>query len=216
MTSPPVLMLAEDSDRRKVVLLGDTQVGKTCITNSMRGLPFTNDIPPTIGVDYTSIERVVKGNKITFDIYDTAGQEKYHSVTLNSLRDSQYGLIVYDITDRKSFQDVEMWNEKLLDGCRNCVRYLIANKLDLEANRKVSKEEGEELAAKLGMNSFVEVSAKDGINMENLLKYMSNEVTPPKPTKKVEIKETPPKQSEQNQEEEQDQEDQKKKCCLLI
>lgn len=200
-----MLVLGEDHERRKVVILGDTQVGKTCITNVMRGLPYKPDVPSTIGVDYCSIDYkdTTSGNTITFDVYDTAGQEKFHSVTLNSLREAQIGLVVYDVTDRKSFEHVDEWSNKIIDGSGDsCIRFLIANKTDMKSKRVVKPEEGERKASNLGMKGFIEVSAKENINLTKLLQYMANEKTVPAP-RKLEIAMS---QSEEVEEK-------KKKCC---
>lgn len=201
-----MLMLAEDSERKKVVILGDTQVGKTCLINALRGLPYKPDLPSTIGTDYFSIDVVDKStqNKITLDVYDTAGQEKYHSITLNSLREAQIGLVVYDITDKSSFDHVKQWTEKIIEGSGSqCVIYLIGNKSDMQSKRVISTKEGETLANTLNIASFVEVSAKNGINIAELLQYMSNEKTAPRPEKlEIRIEETP-----------ESLEEKKKKCC---
>ena len=202
-----MLVLGEDHERRKVVILGDTEVGKTCITNVMRGLPYKPNVPATIGVDYCSIDFTDKssGNTITFDIYDTAGQEKFHSVTLNSLREAQIGLIVYDVTDRKSFDDVDEWSNKILDASGpNCIRFLIANKSDMQSKRVVTSEEGERKANVLGMKGFIEVSAKDNTNLQKLLQYMANEKTAP-PPRKLEI--------DISKSDEKEVAEKKKKCC---
>ena len=129
---------------------------------------FEENYQATIGLDFQSKNITIHDQDVRLIIYDTAGQEKFRSLIPMYIREAQIILLVYDITDKESFDSIPKWIQEVKDVLNKEVVFaLIGNKLDLENQRKVSFEEGKKLAEQ---NNFIfqEVSAKTGINFENL------------------------------------------------
>jgi Ras-related protein Rab-5C len=152
----------------KVVLIGATSVGKTCIVKRSTTGIFDCSIMPTLGASYTS-KLVNVGDAITrLLIWDTAGQERYRGITPMYYRNAVAAIIVYSIVDRESFKQVEVWLRSLEENIPSGVLlFLVGNKADLEENRDVTLDEGQEKAT--GMHAvFSEVSAKTGDGVDEL------------------------------------------------
>ena len=153
----------------KIVLIGNTQVGKTCFFKRLTKGIFAEKNISTIGIDRAKITKIIsvpedpfdsssKEKEIEFsiDFFDTAGQERYRSITSGYYKNSHGLLLLYDITNKKSFEDVEVWMQSVLDNLgdkgsnkkKNYSLILIGNKIDLEENRVITKEEGEEICKK--------------------------------------------------------------------
>jgi Ras-related protein Rab-8A len=152
----------------KLLMIGDSSVGKTSILNKYVTNKFTDEFTTTIGIDF-HIKRIAVNNKIVkLQLWDTAGQERFRSVTIGYFRGAQGALVVYDITNRESFKNIKKWMEDIDKNCYNgIIIFLVGNKIDEIQNRKVSTEEGEELGKKYNINYF-ECSAKTGKNIEEL------------------------------------------------
>ena len=149
----------------KIILIGDTNVGKTSIISKyLTGVFQPNNTIPTIAAEFaTKIIQIKEGGFIKAQIWDTAGQEKYKSITSHHYRKAVGGLIVYDITKRTSFDNVLQWLSDLKNNAdKGCICALVGNKIDLvEKNhriREVSEDEGKLLAKKYEM-LFYETSA---------------------------------------------------------
>ena len=143
---------------------------------------------PTIGVDFKIRTFESGGSTVKLQIWDTAGQERFKTITASYYKGAHGIILVYDITDRQSFKDIENWLAEVDKyGTENVVKMLVGNKSDLEANRQVKTEEGKSLADSLNIK-FLETSAKDAINVEKAFTTLSNEikskvqVRPNKPT----------------------------------
>ena len=109
-------------------------------------------------------------------IWDTAGQERFKTITASYYKGAHGIILVYDITDRQSFKDIENWLAEIDKyGNENVVKLLVGNKSDLEASRQVKAEEGKTLADSLGIK-FLETSAKDAVNVEKAFTTLSNEI----------------------------------------
>lgn len=109
-------------------------------------------------------------------IWDTAGQERFKTITASYYKGAHGIILVYDITDRQSFKDIENWLAEVDKyGNENVVKLLVGNKSDLEASRQVKTEEGKTLADSLGIK-FLETSAKDAVNVEKAFTTLSNEI----------------------------------------
>ncbi len=107
-------------------------------------------------------------------IWDTAGQERFKTITASYYKGAHGIILVYDITDKQSFKDIENWLAEVDKyGNENVVKMLVGNKSDLEANRQVKTEEGKSLADSLGIK-FLETSAKDAVNVEKAFTTLSN------------------------------------------
>ena len=158
----------------KIVIFGDTAVGKTCIVNQLKTNNFDDKAEATIGAGETNIKRIYNGKPIELQLWDTAGQERFQSLSVTYARNAQIVILTYSITDRQSFESIRTWNNALekVDLDANCVKYLVANKIDLSSESLVDKEEGESLAEDLGAK-FISVSAKTGQFIPNLLELLT-------------------------------------------
>ena len=122
----------------------------------------------SIGVDFKLKNIEVKGKKVKLQVWDTAGQETFRTITTSYYKGAQAIIVVFDITDRDSFEHVKNWMADVDKFAKDGVlRILSGNKCDLEHQRKVSKDEGKELASKYGIN-YIETSAKETTNIEEL------------------------------------------------
>ena len=148
----------------KIVICGDTAVGKTNLLTRYMSNTFSPNPKPTIGVDFLSKNFVIKGKTVKVQFFDTAGQEKYRSVCSNYYRHADGIILVYDITHRPSFENLDDWLaeiKKFQTKKFECL--LVGNKKDLEEKRSITTEEGKEFAEKRGY-FFAETSAKDDEN----------------------------------------------------
>ena len=160
----------------KVVLVGDSFVGKTNIMSKYIKNEFHEDSKATVGVEFGSKQFTVEGHTIKAQIWDTAGQERYKAITSAYYKGARGAFIVYDITRKQSFESVEKWvNDVTAVADKNITIILIGNKSDLEDQRQVTKEQGEEKANKLEI-AFMETSAFSGENLEKAFNMMINEV----------------------------------------
>ena len=160
----------------KIILVGDTSVGKTNIINKYIKNEFREDFYATIGVEFSHKKFVVDNHKIKAQIWDTAGQERYKAITRAYYKGAKGAFIVYDITRKETFDDVDKWRNELISSCNKEVTImLIGNKCDLEDQREISKEQGEEKAKSFGF-SFLETSAFSGENLENGFKMLIEEI----------------------------------------
>ena len=154
----------------KYVIVGDASVGKSNLLLRYTHGEFREEYQLTIGVEFGSNNLVINNSIYRIQIWDTAGQENFRSITRSYYKNSACALIVYDITRRVSFESLSDW----IEDCKNSspktvVMVLVGNKCDLSQNREVNEEEGREFAEKHGM-LFFETSAKTGQNVEELFK----------------------------------------------
>ncbi len=160
----------------KVILIGDSGVGKTNIMSKYLKNQFMENSKATVGVEFGSKLFNHQGHKIKAQIWDTAGQEKYNSLTSSYYRGAQGALVVYDITQKDSFEKVEKLVNDLREKSETKIYIiLVGNKIDKEQNRIISKEEGENLAEKLKID-FCEVSAKSGDGIDNAFQKLIDKV----------------------------------------
>jgi len=160
----------------KVVLVGDSFVGKTNIMSKYLKNEFHDDSKATVGVEFGAKYFKVQGHAIKAQIWDTAGQERYKAITSAYYKGSKGAFIVYDITRKNSFDSVERWvNDVKSVANKNITIIIIGNKCDLEDQRQVSKEEGESKASQLEV-AFLETSAYSGDNLEKAFDMMLNEI----------------------------------------
>jgi len=172
----------------KLVLLGDSRVGKSSVVIRFVKNEFDQYKFPTIGATFLTQSVAVGDYLVKFEIWDTAGQEKYRSLAPLYYRGASAALIVYDITNRESFDNARKWIEEVqTQEGPHVVIGLAGNKLDLAANRQVSTEEGEAFARE---NNFIffETSAKNSTNIKEIFRAIAQEVPnkkPPKPKQGV-------------------------------
>ena len=155
----------------RICLLGDAGVGKTSLLSRFCDNTFKENYNNTIGVDFRLV--TLKCNDIItkIHIWDTAGQERFRSLALNYLNNSHGFIFMYDITDAESFNNVVNWiNLALEKNVKTIANFLVGNKCDNEENRKVTKEEAENLAKERNL-FFMETSAKTDNNVQKLFYY---------------------------------------------
>ena len=146
-------------------LLGESQVGKTCLCGVYLGLEFQSDTLHTIGMEKLYTEMTMPdGNKVSIKIWDTAGQERFRSIALQSLRTSKGIAVVFNVADKTSFDKINYWLEQIKNVSVNIPIVLFGNKCDLE-NRQVTKEEAENYAKEKNILYF-ETSAKNNIGVK--------------------------------------------------
>ena len=152
----------------KYIIIGDSTVGKSNILTQYVYEKFSEEIQPTLGVEFASKNAIVDNKIYRIQIWDTAGAENFRSITRAYYKNSVCAFIVYDITRRETFENVKIWLEDIHNQCpQTAIMVLVGNKIDLESERQISYEEGANFAEKNNM-SFFETSAKTGANIENL------------------------------------------------
>ena len=130
----------------------------------------------TIGCEFMAKNIQIKDRNVRIQIWDTAGQESYRSITRSYYKSSTCAFIVYDITDRKSFSNISTWLDECKEMCyKDILICLIGNKIDLEDKRLVSKEEGQKFADDNGL-LFFEASAKNGTNIEEIFNKCTDDI----------------------------------------
>ena len=162
---------------RKVITLGDSEVGKTSLILRLLDNVFTHNYLSTIGFDLKKkLVKLDNGEEIRLLIYDTAGQERFRALSRNYIKKANGILIVYDITNKVTFQNAENWIKYARDEMsKNIPMYLVGNKSDLEELRQISIEEGEKLSDQYGLK-FYETSSKNGNNVEKCFKDLSKDL----------------------------------------
>ena len=163
--------------KRNIITLGKTDVGKTCILNRYFNKTFSSSTLMTIGMDCYTKKYIINSKNFKVNFYDTAGQEKYHSIVSNYLRNAHGIILVYDITTKDSFEIIDMWIQELnnINNTKNII--LLGNKVDLNINRVISKEDGIKLSKKINCD-FFEVSAASNENINEAIEkivYMTCE-----------------------------------------
>jgi len=160
----------------KVVLIGDSGVGKTNILSRYIKDDFSIETKNTVGVEFGSKIIKFKDNTIKIQIWDTAGQERYRSITNAYYKGAKGAMVVYDISKRYTFENVDKWISELrLINGNNILIILIGNKSDLKLLRKINAGEANFKANQLGIN-FFEVSALDSSNIHKAFEEMIKEI----------------------------------------
>ncbi|XP_042570955.1 ras-related protein Rab-19-like isoform X1 [Cyprinus carpio] len=171
----------EDEDRCdflfKIILIGDSNVGKTCVIHSFRSGLFSDGQHNTIGVDFTVRTIDIDGKRVKMQVWDTAGQERFRTITQSYYRSAHGAMIAYDLTRRPTFESVPHWIQGVEQyGAANVVFVLIGNKCDLEAQRQVLFEDACTLAEHTGALAALETSAKQHHNIEEAFELMAREL----------------------------------------
>ncbi|KAG1331238.1 ras-related protein RABA2a [Cocos nucifera] len=160
----------------KVVLIGDSGVGKSNLLSRFTRNEFCLESKSTIGVEFATRTLQVEGRIIKAQIWDTAGQERYRAITSAYYRGALGALLVYDVTKPTTFENVSRWLKELRDHAdSNIVIMLIGNKTDLEHLRAVPGEDGRSFAEREGL-SFIETSALEAINVEKAFQMILAEI----------------------------------------
>ena len=150
----------------KIVLIGDTSVGKTNILSKYLSNEFDPDSKATVGVEFGTKDFKIGNNIVKVQIWDTAGQERYRSITNAYYKGAKGSLLVYDITNPKTFESLDKWLSDLKTNAEEKISIvLIGNKTDLEDQRKITTEQGKEKAEFYNL-TFMETSALNGNNIQ--------------------------------------------------
>ena len=154
----------------KIIVIGDSSVGKSCLTTQAVRNNFEEFYTATIGFEFLTFNIGINNNVLKLQIWDTCGQEVYKSLITNFYRNSSLALIIYAINNMDSFKHAENWlNELKAQANPNVKVFLVGNKSDLENERVVSREEGEKFKEEKNLDKFIETSAKTGENARNVL-----------------------------------------------
>ena len=174
----------------KLLLIGNSSVGKSSLLFRFVENVWDDNFVPTIGVDFV-IKKIlifnkfllqklktleVNGKKVKLQIWDTAGQERFKNITASYYRGGNGVLVVYDITDRDSFENLNSWLIEIEKNAnKNVYKLLIGNKCDLEDKRKVTYQEGKDFAESNGMK-FIETSTKTASKVQEAFELLTNEI----------------------------------------
>ncbi|CAN1345479.1 Ras-related protein RABA2a [Linum perenne] len=164
----------------KVVLIGDSGVGKSNLLSRFTRNEFCLESKSTIGVEFATrtlqVNLFVEGRVVKAQIWDTAGQERYRAITSAYYRGALGALLVYDVTKPTTFENVSRWLKELRDHAdSNIVIMLIGNKTDLKHLRGVATEDAQSYAEKEGL-SFIETSALEALNVEKAFQTILSEI----------------------------------------
>ena len=158
----------------RLILIGDSTVGKSSLLYHFKGKEDIADLSLTVGVDFHAKVINLEGQQIKLQLWDTAGQERFRAIIQSYFRNAVGGLLVFDITNRLSFEHLDGWLEEAKEGSseHSIVFVLVGNKCDLEEKREVSEEEGLQYAQKHGMD-YIETSACSGNNVERAFNILA-------------------------------------------
>ncbi|CCW65396.1 unnamed protein product [Phytomonas sp. EM1] len=160
----------------KLLLIGDSGVGKSCLLFRFADDSYTESYISTIGVDFKIRTLMLDGKVVKLQIWDTAGQERFRTITSSYYRGAHGIIIVYDSTDMESFNNVRTWlNEIEMYASENVNKLLVGNKCDLVAKRAVPTELAESFAKDFGI-PFLEASAKNSTNVEEAFVKMATDI----------------------------------------
>ena len=161
----------------KYIIIGDASVGKSNLLMKFTQNKFNESYQATIGVEFGAKNLDINKKTYRIQIWDTAGQENFHSITRSYYKNSVCAMVVYDITSRKSFDNVLNWIEEVQNNSSKTILIvLVGNKIDLKENRDISFDEGKELANRNGI-IFMETSAKTGEGVEEIFKKTVQEIS---------------------------------------
>ena len=171
--------MSKDEVSCKILILGESKVGKSSILNQFTEKLFSENLPPTLGIDYKIMKMQVDNTEVKLQIWDTAGQERFRSITESFYRGCHGVLLTFDLTDRDTFEKVKAWIMNIHEKAgKNVVICLVGNKLDLKGAdgvEMVSTHEIEELSEAHNVKYFL-VSAKENINIYSAFFYLAKEI----------------------------------------
>ena len=175
-----------ETNEIKIIILGSVGVGKTCIITRYKTGKFLEDIPPTQGSNYVQIIKNINNKNYIFNFWDTAGQEKYNSLTQSFTKNSQIVILVYSIVDKKSFEALDFWLDlvKKENGDTGYILGVAGNKSDLYQDSKVPDIKGKEYAEKIGAIWKSTSAKEDSKSIEELINELTENFIRENNTKK--------------------------------
>jgi len=157
----------------KLVFLGEQSVGKTSLITRFMYDTFDNTYQATIGIDFLSKTMYLDDRTVRLQLWDTAGQERFRSLIPSYIRDSSVAVVVYDVTNAKTFEQTRKWVDDVRGERGNdVIIVLVGNKTDLADKRQVTEAQGQDEAKKNNL-MFIETSAKLGANVKLLFKRIA-------------------------------------------
>ena len=161
----------------KIIVIGESRVGKTSLIKRYTKDQFGGVYLTTVGIDFQNKTIEIEDKKVKLQVWDTAGQERFRNVAKNYFQSTQGFLLVFDITDKESFQKLnDFWIGQLkMNAPEKAKSVLVGNKSDLAGQRQVSIEDAEEFAKDNNLK-YYEVSAKEGTKVVELFFYLANEI----------------------------------------
>lgn len=158
------------------MLIGDLGVGKSCVILRFIENDFNSNLMSSIGVDFKMKNTEIDSQLVKLQIWDTAGHEKFRTITTSYYKSAQAIIVIYDITNEQSFEHIKNWMVEIDKFAKQGVlRVIVGNKTDLEESRVVQKDKGESLAQEFGIK-FFEVSAKNGNGIQELFEGIGKEL----------------------------------------
>lgn len=194
----------QDKENFKVILIGPAYSGKTSLIRQYLYKNFSEKYNVTIGFDYESKKIKIENKILNLNIWDTAGTELYQSIMSSNIRDSHVGIVVFDITNKKSFEECEYWINIYRQYAGNEAKeliYLVGNKIDLpKKDHAITAKEGENFCINNKLRNYFEVSAKTGQNVDDLFKNITKDllVIEIKENKNIKLKKTKENKSNQD------------------
>ena len=153
----------------KIIVIGDSNVGKSCLTNRAAKDKFSSDYSPTLGFEFRTFSTNVENKIIKLQVWDTCGQEVYRSLISNFYRNSSLAMMVYSINSKESFLNINRWLKEIKINSNPDIKIiLIGNKADLENEREVTYEEAKKYKEENQILYFEETSAKTGLNAKKV------------------------------------------------
>jgi len=193
----------------KLLLIGDSGVGKSCLLCRYSDDVFNSNFITTIGIDFKIRTIELDGSKIKLQIWDTAGQERFRTITQAYYRGAMGILLVYDVTDDKSFNNIRTWMRNIKQHANEqVVKVLLGNKCDMPDKKMVTYEQGADLAKEYQIK-FFETSAKTNVNVEEAFTTIARMIKDKKPPSPVEPQPKAPDLSQPTD----DGKPKQKKCC---
>lgn len=195
----------------KIVVVGASGVGKTAIVNQLVNKSFKEEGQPTIGVEFKSYSLQADDENVKLQIWDTAGQERFRSVSKAYFRNALGAVLVFDLTQRTSFEELNMWINDLNTLCApNAYIILVGNKKDLVDDRQIVESEAQEFAKRYNL-IYLETSAKDGTNVSEAFVRLGTGIL--RQIKEGEIKIIKPPPETKIEDDNTNKEPGKKPCC---
>lgn len=173
--------MQETNSNYKLLLVGDSAVGKTSLIKVYKNQEPTTYLPPTLGCEYHIITQTINNKQIKLLIWDTAGQERFRSISKSWYRNSKGVLIIFSVIDRKSFDNIRRWMDDLVNEISNFSLIIVGNKTDLREKRVVSYEEGVEIAREFKVPYF-ETSifegklGEGGVRIEEVFRELTRDI----------------------------------------
>lgn len=182
--------------KKKVVVLGESSVGKSCLIERATRNTFSNQSVPTVGASQSCLTISTPNGMVTLDIWDTAGQEKYRALTPMYYRGADVVIICFDVTNRSSYEAVLQWSDVLQENLpKETVIVLCATKIDLEDDRIISSDELNEMGFRCFAAMTFETSAQTGQNVKEMFNAIAEIKSPSEDTQQeqeVYIQNNPP------------------------